>query len=404
MRLAFWQRVASPHQAPFARVLAERLGAGAVTCYFRSQLYAELRQRGWEEPDYGAVHVVYLTDDRAPEAVVAASSADTIHVFSSLSHDPVLRRAFRAVVARGSVIGILSEPRDWRGWKGALRQLDSWRHERAWRRHVRFVLAMGSTGREWFRRCGYADSCIFEFCYVVAEPAREAPLAAPSDGTVRFTFVGQLIPRKRVDLLLDACAQLPRAGWSLDIIGSGALADRLAAQVAGLDLADRVHLRGTLSNQAVRQQLGASDVLVLPSYWDGWGAVVNEALCAGTPVVCSDHCGAAALIGRREFGRVFAEGSAGALSAALAEMVAAGPNGPERRASLRAYSRSFSGAAVADYLLEVAAAALASGSGAGCATRARHLRPADLSSGRRPGPDPAPRPTPPWRIAAGMPV
>ena len=42
--------------------------------------------------------------------------------------------------------------------------------------------------------------------------------------------------------------------------------------------------------------MAAADVLVLPSRFDGWGAVVNEALMVGTPVICSDRCGASDVI------------------------------------------------------------------------------------------------------------
>ena len=37
-------------------------------------------------------------------------------------------------------------------------------------------------------------------------------------------------------------------------------------------------------------------MLVLPSRWDGWGLVINEAFAAGVPVIASDRCGGADLI------------------------------------------------------------------------------------------------------------
>ena len=39
-----------------------------------------------------------------------------------------------------------------------------------------------------------------------------------------------------------------------------------------------------------------SDLLILPSRFDGWGAVVNESLMCGTPVICSHRCGAKDLL------------------------------------------------------------------------------------------------------------
>ena len=47
------------------------------------------------------------------------------------------------------------------------------------------------------------------------------------------------------------------------------------------------------------------DLLVLPSLFDGWGAVVNEALQAGMRVLCSTACGAASLLDGRQRGGSF---------------------------------------------------------------------------------------------------
>jgi glycosyltransferase involved in cell wall biosynthesis len=52
---------------------------------------------------------------------------------------------------------------------------------------------------------------------------------------------------------------------------------------------------------------------VLPSRFDGWGAVVNEALMVGTPVICSNRCGASDVIENGRNGYVFEAGSARAL-------------------------------------------------------------------------------------------
>ena len=52
---------------------------------------------------------------------------------------------------------------------------------------------------------------------------------------------------------------------------------------------------------------------MLPSRFDGWGAVVNEALMVGTPVICSDRCGASDLIENGRNGYVFEAGNARAL-------------------------------------------------------------------------------------------
>lgn len=55
----------------------------------------------------------------------------------------------------------------------------------------------------------------------------------------------------------------------------------------------------------VHQMMHRFDVLVLPSRYDGWGAVINEALQRGLYVICSNRCGAKALVVNDKIGKVF---------------------------------------------------------------------------------------------------
>ena len=54
-----------------------------------------------------------------------------------------------------------------------------------------------------------------------------------------------------------------------------------------------------------QHQISAYDLLVLPSRHDGWGVVVNEAICAGVPVICSSNVGAQVLVDAFSVGMVF---------------------------------------------------------------------------------------------------
>jgi phosphatidyl-myo-inositol dimannoside synthase len=66
-----------------------------------------------------------------------------------------------------------------------------------------------------------------------------------------------------------------------------------------------VRFEGTLSADSIPQRIARADALVLPSRWDGWGLVANEALSVGVPVVISNRCGAADLIHTGVNGWVF---------------------------------------------------------------------------------------------------
>lgn len=104
-----------------------------------------------------------------------------------------------------------------------------------------------------------------------------------------FLFCGQMIARKGVDLLLAAFAQLERG--QLLLVGREA---ELPQMLSTLPPAarERVKYAGFQAPDALPGFFAQADVFVLPSRHDGWGVVVNQALGAGLPVICSDQVGA----------------------------------------------------------------------------------------------------------------
>ena len=100
-----------------------------------------------------------------------------------------------------------------------------------------------------------------------------------------FLFLGSLIARKGVDLVVSAFARLVREvpNIRLRIVGDGEL--RMASE--------RVEFVGFRDWQELPQEYAAADVLCVPSRYDGWGLVVPEGLAAGLPVIATDRMGAA---------------------------------------------------------------------------------------------------------------
>lgn len=111
---------------------------------------------------------------------------------------------------------------------------------------------------------------------------------------VRFGYLGRLVPHKNVDLLVKAVAMLVERGFSvrLDVIGNGSEDGHLRKLVCERGLADSVRFLGYLKGPEKVRALHALDCLVLPSSYEPWGLVVNEALASGIPVIVSDSVGA----------------------------------------------------------------------------------------------------------------
>ena len=77
------------------------------------------------------------------------------------------------------------------------------------------------------------------------------------------------------------------------IVGDGPLMNELYSLAKSNP---KLRLLGRLNNSESCKVMARNDYLILPSLYDGWGAVVNEALSQGTPVLCSEACGASILL------------------------------------------------------------------------------------------------------------
>ena len=145
-------------------------------------------------------------------------------------------------------------------------------------------------------------------------PPSDIPVRRPSQ-LPRYLFVGRLIERKGLDVLLEAFRKVD-AG-ELWIVGDGPLED-FVKRAARDD--DRIRLFGYSDGSDLGDLYRAADVLVVPSYYEVWGLVVNEAQAYGLPVISTDQVGAAAdLIEPGVNGLVVPPGSSRALANAMTE-------------------------------------------------------------------------------------
>ncbi|MBS2016825.1 MAG: glycosyltransferase family 4 protein [Deltaproteobacteria bacterium] len=108
---------------------------------------------------------------------------------------------------------------------------------------------------------------------------------------VRLTFLGAIIPRKRVLPLVQAFARAASSEAELALVGSTtrdpAYARDIARTIDALGLAGRVVMTGEASDEAIARALSESDALVMPSSLEGFGIAAIEAVHAGVPVIAA---------------------------------------------------------------------------------------------------------------------
>jgi glycosyltransferase involved in cell wall biosynthesis len=157
---------------------------------------------------------------------------------------------------------------------------------------------------------------------------------------ILLLYVGQLIPRKRVDLLLHALASVETDDLGLLIVGAGPEEQSLRNLAAFLSLRN-VYFEGFQQPAVLPRYYALADALVLPSDREVWGLVVNEALAAGLFVICSDTVGAGFdVISSGWNGDTFAAGSAEDLGDRLRAFCGSAPEIAERREAIASNARS----------------------------------------------------------------
>ena len=109
-------------------------------------------------------------------------------------------------------------------------------------------------------------------------------------------FVGRLEMEKGIDLLFKAFINLPDSELNLVVVGKGSLRDTLSDDLRRKGIMDRVHFIPELYGSELFELYKKARFLVLPSRHEPFGAVVNEALVFGCPVLLSKYAGAKVFI------------------------------------------------------------------------------------------------------------
>jgi glycosyltransferase involved in cell wall biosynthesis len=158
----------------------------------------------------------------------------------------------------------------------------------------------------------------------VTEDAVARRAARP--GPLKVIFVGNVIPRKGLHTLVEALSELSAGAVILQVVGSltadPAYARRIRERVDGLGLVDSVSFRGILKEDELCAALLGSDVLAVPSSYEGFGIVYLEGMAFGLPAIGTTAGAAGEIITPEENGYLIDPGNSPALADDLSALQA----------------------------------------------------------------------------------
>ena len=368
-RIIAWHPVLTDHQAYTYLELQQQSGLPVIVQV--AKLEDEIRRaQGWTDTRVTDIERRLIS----PRGFLRhglrclLENRQQIHVFGSAFENLRMMLLLWMATRLGLECYIISEPYspvslgyfgDSTAWRERLKTwLRPWLYRAyilALRRGVKGIFTISRLAMRQYAEAGMPVDRLFPFGYFVPaetiEESRPNVTAGSLTQRIRLAFVGSLIARKGLPTLIGAVRRAISRGadLQLDVYGPG--------DPAAFDFDnDRIRYAGCIPFGGAQQYLVKHDLLVLPSHYDGWGVVVNEALCAGVPVLCSDQVGARVLVETFGVGEVFPRGDEQALADRLVTLAADPAKLLAMSSACPAAAETIQPARAAAYMLQVLSA------------------------------------------------
>jgi glycosyltransferase involved in cell wall biosynthesis len=319
LKVVSWYPVLTDHQS-YTLAALQQAGDGVLKVYVAKMMHVERQAQGWVNQ-----HASSLSPELIPEkgwikfaVQQLREHHDAVHFFGSPFEQPKLIVVLLLAVFFRRRAYLISEPYSpiSAGYQNDKRQYISWLKAKLrpvlysiygmlLRNRIEGVFAISCRAIAQYQDIGFTREKIFPFGYFVPYQEQASSVKSPktlSDkAALKIVFIGNLIARKGLDILINAVRGLNDQGLSLslDIYGPGDSSQYNFDQSV-------VRYGGLIPFGNAPVVISEYDLLALPSRYDGWGVVVNEALMTGVPVICSNQVGASAVIEKWQCGAIFA--------------------------------------------------------------------------------------------------
>ncbi len=307
MKIAFFSNFLNHHQLPLCQVFCNTAGVEFVfvAC---EKIPQDRLKMGYEDMNTKYSFVVRAYEDSAEAEKVAREydvvifgACPTSYIALRMRENKLSFRFCERSLKKGT----------WRRFIPRTRRkiYDGYTK---YRNQKLYILGASSYAASDLALCGFDKKKCFEWGYFPAVDEKNLDLIFEQkrqNKAPEILYAGRLLPLKHVIDTVKAVHNLKKANIEahFTIIGEGESADEIKNYIAKYDLSDRVAMLPFMSPETVREYMDKSDIFVFSSnFYEGWGAVVNEAMNSACAMVVSHAVGSAAyLIKNGENGYIY---------------------------------------------------------------------------------------------------
>lgn len=356
LRLTVWMDAPSFYQDDFFKALAASDEVDLQVIFARG-LPIHRMQIGWKESQQRNYRCLTLEAKYSFGKALRAAwlQKDRVHVVNGIWAEPAFAAALCVLGLTRATFAIYAEAPDPGKTRSCIKRLARHAFGAFVAKRAKGLLAVSRLAAVYFTKLGFHPERVYPFGYFRANHSSQNGVECQAKkGRTEIIFIGQIIRRKGLDILLKAMQPLFAKYQSLHltIIGTGDDRQALQALVRSAGFEERVVFEGVIPPDQIQARLATADLLVLPSRWDGWGLVVNEAFSVGVPVIVSDRCGASDLVQGGTNGYVFHAEDIDNLRECLDSFLSRRTDWARFKANARAMGNRISIEAVAPYFVD----------------------------------------------------
>lgn len=358
--LVFWQNCLSQHQLPYIRRICEDNRVSRVVLVSPVGVAKNRIAMGFgAQVDLGDIELVLDPTDEDVKRLYKETEGKSVHLYSGIRANKFVFKWLKIGFAFDVKRGIITELPNTYSFRFDIKNLKPlFLHrlrfalcDKKYAKRIDYVFAMGLEACRYFKSV-YSGWSVFPFSYSVECEKMSSVISAEDSLNINIAFVGSISKLKNAKLILEASDRIKDNHFAIHLCGDGSERSDCEAYAKLHDM-NNVKFYGFVRNEQIPSILSSVDVLILPSLYDGWGAVVNEALLAGCFVVCSDQCGAKDLLTDKQRGLVFKAGDIDGLTWCLSyiqDNVSSIRQGREERRSWA--EKHISPKAIAEYFVD----------------------------------------------------